>query len=219
MTIEAQERGECILNLKPSVRLLPIALYCGAASAVLHDRGNGFVYDDTLEITWLADANFAQTSGFDADGEVSYDDALAWLSTLNVGGYVGWRMPSANIGGSTLCTTGYNCLNSELGHLFYVTLGVQAGDPLTSSSSPALSLFHGIQPDAYWSKTEAPFTYSSWQYFYAGNGFQGGPGLYQPSFHVWAVRDGDVSPVPEPAAYLLAVVGLALVGVAAYRPK
>ena len=40
----------------------------GAAQAALHDRGGGLVYDDVLNVTWLQDANYAQTSGYDADG-------------------------------------------------------------------------------------------------------------------------------------------------------
>lgn len=40
----------------------------GAARAELFDRGGGMVYDDDLDITWMADWNHARTSGFDADG-------------------------------------------------------------------------------------------------------------------------------------------------------
>lgn len=34
------------------------------ANAVLIDRGNGLIYDDYFNITWLADANYAATSGY-----------------------------------------------------------------------------------------------------------------------------------------------------------
>ncbi len=49
------------------------------AGAALIDRGSfadgfgGFmnlIYDDDLNITWLGDANFAKTSGFDVDGQM-----------------------------------------------------------------------------------------------------------------------------------------------------
>ena len=29
------------------------------ATAALYDRGNGLIYDDVLDITWLQDANYA----------------------------------------------------------------------------------------------------------------------------------------------------------------
>ena len=34
------------------------------ANAALYDRGNGLIYDDVLDITWLQDANYAKTSGY-----------------------------------------------------------------------------------------------------------------------------------------------------------
>jgi len=33
--------------------------------AILTDRGGGLIYDDDLNITWLQDANYADTSGYD----------------------------------------------------------------------------------------------------------------------------------------------------------
>ena len=43
----------------------------GAAQAALFDRGGGLIYDDVLNVTWLQDANYAKTSGYDADGDMS----------------------------------------------------------------------------------------------------------------------------------------------------
>ncbi len=42
-------------------------------------------YDTVLDITWLADANYAQTSGYDADGMMDYR-----LASL---GFSNWRLP------------------------------------------------------------------------------------------------------------------------------
>ncbi len=44
------------------------AALAGTAQAGLIDRGGGMIYDTTQNITWLADWNYAQTSGWDADG-------------------------------------------------------------------------------------------------------------------------------------------------------
>ena len=32
------------------------------SQAALYDRGNGLIYDDVLDITWLQDANYAKTT-------------------------------------------------------------------------------------------------------------------------------------------------------------
>lgn len=45
----------------------------GAAQATLIDRGGRMIYDDVLDITWLQDANYAMTSGHDADGRSQWN--------------------------------------------------------------------------------------------------------------------------------------------------
>ena len=48
------------------------------ANAALETRLGGLaVYDTDLNITWLADADYAKTSGYDADGLLSWPDAKA----------------------------------------------------------------------------------------------------------------------------------------------
>ena len=37
-------------------------------------------YDTELDITWLADANYAKTSGHDADGQMNWMNANAWAA-------------------------------------------------------------------------------------------------------------------------------------------
>ncbi len=41
------------------------------------------VYDDVLDITWLADANYAQTSGYDSDGRMNFSAANTWAAGLS----------------------------------------------------------------------------------------------------------------------------------------
>lgn len=74
----------------------------GAAQAALNDRGGGLIYDDVLNVTWLQDANYAQTSGYDADGGMSWGNAVTWAANLsyydsvrNVT-YTDWRLPNLN---------------------------------------------------------------------------------------------------------------------------
>lgn len=58
-------------------------------------------YDTALNITWLADANYANTSGYDnqlygydTDGRMYGQDAKNWAGGLNYYGITGWRLAS-----------------------------------------------------------------------------------------------------------------------------
>ena len=149
--------------------------------AELIDRGwyNGvkLIYDSTQRITWLGDANWAQTSGFDPNGEMTWDEARAWAGGLTIGGFSDWRLP---ITSDETCR-GAGCTNSEMGHLFAVE-GVSSTNP---------GLFLNFQERQYWSSR----SYSSepdlaW-YVHFGNGDQAVTG--KSGSHIpWAVRDGDV---------------------------
>lgn len=48
------------------------------ANAALIKRTDNLIYDDVTKITWLADANYAQTSNFDTDGEMTWLQSTAW---------------------------------------------------------------------------------------------------------------------------------------------
>ena len=144
------------------------------AQAALIDRGpfpDGFggmvnlIYDDDRNITWLGDANFAQTSGFDADGLITWTTATTvWAPSLTVDGFTDWRLPSAfNQDGSGPCGPAFNCMGSEMGHLFYDELGGTAVSSILASGDPDLALFSNIQADVYWSGTEfAPDPRNAW---------------------------------------------------------
>lgn len=108
-------------------------------------------YDTVQDITWLADANYAQTSGFDADGRMNWDAMLTWVLSLNINGITGWSIPtvrpinagvlgpfdggSYNVSFSNNATTdwgyadnagwvdGFGNPASQLGYMYYVTLG------------------------------------------------------------------------------------------------
>ena len=61
------------------IGLLVAGLFTVSAQAALYDRGNGLIYDDVLNITWMQDANYAQTSGYEADGQ------MAWVASQDMG--------------------------------------------------------------------------------------------------------------------------------------
>ncbi|MBD9359185.1 PEP-CTERM sorting domain-containing protein [Methylomonas fluvii] len=107
------------------------------ANAALLDRGNGMLYDTVLNVTWLQDANYAKTSGYDDDGLMSLTEAKTWTENLTFGGATNWRLASNSpINGvdfvfssdfySGSADQGYNVVspNAELSYMFYVNLGL-----------------------------------------------------------------------------------------------
>lgn len=133
--------------VRPLVSQAALLLVCtGGAHAALQGRdvdgvsSNGYeaFYDTTLNITWLADANYAKTTGFDADGGMTWDKATAWVGALDFHGVIGWRLPhfEAVNGVSVVdypssykgvADVGYNITSSrnELAYMYYVNLGLQ----------------------------------------------------------------------------------------------
>lgn len=183
-------------------------------------------YDTALNITWLADANYAQTSGYDGDGRMTWDAAKTWATNLNVNGITGWRLPdvkpingsSFNYGYSTAGTTdiGYNIISpqSEMAHLYHVTLGNKSLRDRAGNSQSGWGLsntgpFKNVQPYVYWSGVEyAPTTYGAW-YFRTYDGIQSYFEYKDSRVAAWAVRPGDVAAVPEPESLALVGAGLA----------
>lgn len=180
-----------------------------SADAALISRGEGFIYDDVLDITWTQDANI---NGLD-----TWANQVAWAAGYSqthtvYGTFDDWRLPTtlqpdASCVGQTdpgggFPLQGFNirCTGSEMGHLFNV-------DGITSSSA---GLFTNVQSNSvYWSGTEyAPSTSFAWHFdFFGGGQFNSNKNVTN---YAWAVRDGDVAAVPLPAAVWL--FGTALLG-------
>ena len=96
------------------------------------------VKNDGTRLMWLEDANYAKTSGYDADGRMTWDEAVAWINHLNNIkhlGYSDWRLPRAlpvngidydlNVSSDGSTDSGYNITspNSEMSYMYYVELG------------------------------------------------------------------------------------------------
>ena len=129
-------------------------LLTGTAQAALQGRDlNGSAgsfeayYDTVLDITWLADANYAKTSGYDTDGAMTWGDANTWAASLSLSDgvrvYDNWRLPTVkpiiagmfNYAFATDGSTdgGYNIsapgsvyehsIGGEMAYMYYNTLG------------------------------------------------------------------------------------------------
>lgn len=66
-------------------------------------------FDTALNITWLADANLAATTGFAVAGQMNWDTAVAWVTSLNPygSGITGWRLPAVTDRPPPGCDFGY----------------------------------------------------------------------------------------------------------------
>jgi hypothetical protein len=89
--------------MKKIAIILSILMVIGFATvgnATLWDRGGGLIYDDVLKVTWLQDANYAKTSGYDADGGMTWEEAKTWAKNLEYYDSVrnvtwkDWRLPN-----------------------------------------------------------------------------------------------------------------------------
>lgn len=198
---------------KMAVVTAALVVSTSANSALIERLGGLAYYDDLADLTWLADANHAQTSGFDADGRMNWSDANAWAAGLTVDGVDGWRLADTDP-----ALSGYNQTGSEMGNLYYNVLGGVAGNSITTTHNANYDLFSNVQSLGYWSATEyAPNTPYAWLFVTADDGGQGLQDVYGKdlSMHAWAVQSGDVSAVPVPAAVWLFGSGLVgLIGVA-----
>jgi len=198
--------------------------WMATAQATLIDRGGGLIYDSDQNLTWLQDANYAQTSGFDSDGRMNWDTSMAWAAGLSYGGYDDWRLPTVVDTGTSGCDLahggtdcGYNVdtATGELAYMFHVNLGNESAyNPdgsnnsdgcqdsfprcLQNTSADGVDILN-LQSDVYWSSTEyAPSSTSYVWLFHAHIGYQNRH-LKGNQFYAWAVRSGDVAAsVPEP---------------------
>lgn len=168
------------------VALLCALSFAGAANAELSDRGGGLIYDDLLDITWLQYANYSGQT-------LTWDAAADWAAALVYQGYEDWRLPD-----SDASCSGSDCIDSEMGHLFY-TEGMTADSP---------GLFIDVRPYMYWSGTEDNSDPARAFRFNFSSGSQG-TSAKTLGRYAWAVRDGDSAApvVPEPVSSTLFVIG------------
>jgi hypothetical protein len=207
------------------------------------NAGAGSIYD-----TMIASTGEGTPSSTATDGRMVALDALLWTAQLNVNGVTGWRLPGlAPVDGVAFqygpklaanpydgsIDEGYNVTgtNSELGHLFYSTLGM-----LGRFDSHGVAYEKDVVAAHF---NSGPFANLSRATYFAGERYfgpvlGGRPALWSLSmsvglqtgvpddngFGAWAVHDGDVGsamPVPEPQAWALMLCGLAVCTLVRHR--
>ncbi len=200
----------------------PTATYSEDA---LLPAGGEYLYDTTLNVTWLRNAN--------ANGGMNWDSATTWAANLTTGSgntaIDDWRLPTmaanpdprSSFNGSTASGSNVPGSSSEMASLFFDTLGnismVNTSGYSMGFQSLNTGSFENMKYDAYWLGTEyAPTPFAAWSFF-TSYGSQGLSTKEQP-FYAMAVRTGDVlTPVPEPETYAMLLAGLALMGGIARR--
>jgi PEP-CTERM motif len=208
------------------------------------NAANGFeaFYDTDLDISWLADANYAATIGWvsptfgTTNGSMTYDEGMNLIKTMAIHGISGWRAPelidlglpgcvSVTSTGGTDCGYNVDPSSSEIVHLFSVTLGNRsvinpdgtrraAGTFGLINSGP----FINIQKLGYGLGTPyAPDPSQIWA-FNPSSGIQLSLSKTSGGFG-WAVHDGDVGTmaVPEPSTWALMMLGVFGVAAVARR--
>jgi hypothetical protein len=167
-----------------SIAIMCLVVCASPVYAALIDRGTGMIYDTDTGLTWIQDANYAKTSGYNSDGAMPYQEGLNWVEKLEYGGYSDWRLPFT---GSPPPPDNVAEATSEMGHLYYVELGNIEGS--FTNPGPFTNLYMGHMAQALPEDTPpGRCFYFAWSFGQSSTDFLYSHGI------PWGVRDGDTGP-------------------------
>lgn len=216
-----KRKGDMYIKLiKSTINALAITLsFSNVSVAELFDRGDGLIYDNVLDITWLQNANLAASnlfgltydeplgyymsdnSGYEGyiysfNNSMNWPGAMFWIDAMNTANYLGfndWRLPDMdknNDGTVVVCATSTESECQD--NEFGHLYYYGTGTTLGSgitSSNP--DPFINVL-NGYLSSTEhALNTKSVWNFRFNYNYRMDVSGKNS-NLHVWAVRSGDV---------------------------
>ncbi len=190
-------------NVSASLTTIGTATYMGSEYNLIYEN-------DSIDggLVWLD-----YTRSYDSwQNQVDWASGLGSNLTVNLySGYTSdidwgtdWRLPLTQDQNNNLDDTG-----SEMGHLYYASLGKPAGGPWGNPSP-----FDNLQSYYYWSGTEySPDPDHAWLYLF-NYGYQ--DTIWKDfTYYALAVRPGQVSAVPIPGAVWL--LGSGLIGLMGFR--
>lgn len=155
--------------------------------------GDGIVdayYDTEQDLTWLADMEYAVTSGYQPfidDGlfsnVASWHTVMGWVDYLNTNAHLGatnWRLPRI--------PEGSHDSRGEMGHLYYWTLGNKVKCPSYCNAGPFINYVSIV-----WSESAYPDR-PLWAYGYnfRDGEVSGSDKDTTLGFGAWPVLDGDI---------------------------
>ncbi len=208
-----------------------ISILATSASATLYDRGDGLVYDSDQNITWLMNANYAETTNYNDTGAMTWDQAQELVSNLVYRGLDDWRLPNMtdiNEPGCRIiagliydgedCGSNTDTSLSEIAYLYHDILGNISmrdkdgvyGQCPTSSPFCLQNIsadgveFQNVQDMLYWIGVDVADGTNSDAWVFSMRYGQQFTTAKTTNVYVWAVRDGDVPPLdsePEPFTF------------------